>query len=85
MYAIRSYYDCSTEKAIQKAFQLTERAPKQQELLMTVISLSGGLKEAIKLKAVNKKELLEKSGASQSALNELVKKEILQMQDNALA
>ncbi|WP_430810597.1 MULTISPECIES: replication restart helicase PriA [unclassified Carboxylicivirga] len=72
---------CHSEAALQDVFDQLSRAPKQQELLMTLLSMLGGLTAAITHKTVGKAELLKKANASAAALKELCSKNILQEQE----
>ena len=76
--------DCQSEIALQKVFDQLARAPKQQELLMTLLSLAGGLTGAITNQAIAKTELLKKADATASALKELCNKKILLEQERAI-
>jgi len=69
--------NCQSEETLQKVFDALGRAPKQQELLMTLLSLVGGLTGAITNQSVAKSELLKKANASAAALKELCNKEVL--------
>ncbi|MBK3517415.1 replication restart helicase PriA [Carboxylicivirga marina] len=75
---------CQSEEALQQIFDKLERAPKQQELLMTLLSLVGGLTGAITNQSVVKAELLKKANASAAALKELCNKEILLEQERSI-
>ena len=68
---------CQSEEALQPVFDQLSRAPKQQELLMTLLSQVGGLTGAVTNQTVDKAELLKSANASQAALKELCNKEIL--------
>ncbi|MCG8581514.1 MAG: primosomal protein N' [Bacteroidales bacterium] len=76
--------DCQSEEALQKVFDKLSRAPKQQELLMTLLSSVGGLTGAITNQQVSKSELLKNANASQAAIKELCKKNILLEQEQAI-
>ena len=76
--------NCQSEETLQKVFDQLERAPKQQELLMTLLSLVGGLTGAITNQTIGKPELLKKANASAAALKELCNKEILLEQERAI-
>ncbi len=75
---------CQSEDALQQVFDKLSRAPKQQELLMTFMSMAGGLMGAITNQNVLKPDLLKKANASQAALRELCNKEILLEQERAI-
>jgi primosomal protein N' (replication factor Y) len=68
---------CSDEEGLEAAFRSLARAPKQEALLMTFVSLSdryGGEEKEVK-----RSVLLKRSDASSSQLKELVKKEIFEV------
>ncbi len=76
--------DCQSEEALQKVFDQLERAPKQQELLMTLLSLVGGLTGAITNQNTGKTELLNKAKASANTLKELCNKKVFLEQVKAV-
>jgi len=76
--------NCQSEEALQQVFDKLSRAPKQQELLMSVLSMVGGLTGAITNQSVSKAELLKKANASPAALKELCNKDILAEQEHAI-
>ena len=65
------------ETRLQNAFSELGRAKKQLEVLMVFFTMIGGASENNYNKTIDKKLLQEKSGASPSVLNELIKKGIL--------
>ena len=65
-----------TEKQLNILLDMLARAPKQQDLLMKYISMSGVLGSA-PIREVSKRELLESANATAAALNGLVDKKIL--------
>ncbi|TRX72229.1 primosomal protein N' [Carboxylicivirga sp. M1479] len=75
---------CQSEEVLQTTFDQLSRAPKQQELLMTLLSQVGGLNGAITNNVVAKAELLKKANASAAALKELCNKEVLLEQERAI-
>ena len=66
--------DFQSESKTALAFELIGRAHKQEDLLLKVIQLT---QEKGKFNSIEKKELLELSGASLAVLNGLMKKNIL--------
>ena len=75
---------CQSEEILQATFDQLSRAPKQLELLMTLLSMLGGLNAAINNQSVDKAELLKKANASAAALKELCNKEIFLEQSLAI-
>ncbi len=67
----------NSEAKLKKAFDALEKAPKQLDVLMNFIRLSGVFSNR-QQQEVRKKELLQTSGAQPEALNSLVKKRILE-------
>ena len=65
-----------TEKQLNILLDMLARAPKQQDLLMKYISMSGVLNNN-PVREVSKRELLESAHATAAALNGLVDKKIL--------
>ncbi len=57
----------------------SERASKQRALVMAYVALSGWTHRGCAVKEVSKKELLEKSGASDSTLSGMRKKQIFEV------
>ncbi len=70
--------ECCSEQALQQAFDKLSRAPKQLELLMSFLTLAGGVKNASQKTLVKKQELLKQNNSSTGALKELLVKQILQ-------
>ncbi len=75
---------CQSEEVLQVVFDKLSRAPKQQELLMTFMSMAGGLTGAITNQSVVKPDLLKKANASQATIKELCNKEILLEQERTI-
>ncbi len=69
--------DYYAEQKLQNVFTELSRAKKQLEVLMVFFTTIGGANQSNFGKAIDKNELREKSGASLSVLNELIKKGIL--------
>jgi primosomal protein N' (replication factor Y) len=69
---------CRNEKSLHEAFNSIEKAPRQTELLMKLIHLTGGAGNAMKGKSVSRKALLKENPGAASPLNELIKKGILE-------
>lgn len=67
------------ERRMNLLFDLLSRAPKQLDLLMCFIELSGVLVVGQPMKEVSKKELLQRSGVTPAVLNALVDKKILEV------
>ncbi|WP_234408394.1 hypothetical protein [Marinilabilia salmonicolor] len=67
-----------TETKLHEAFNLLEKAPRQLNLLMTLIQKTGGAGNALKGKSIARKDLLEENSSATAALNELIKKEIFE-------
>ncbi|ASB51092.1 replication restart helicase PriA [Alkalitalea saponilacus] len=65
------------ENSLRDAFDSLSRAPKQLEVLMLFLQSTGGVSEAMTGKEVLKKELASKAVNSSTAINELIKKEML--------
>jgi len=63
------------EKKLNKIFDSLEKAPKQLELLMAYLDITGVLTDK-KSGEISKKELLQKTGAAAHALTSMVKKGI---------
>lgn len=74
---VRFASDTMTEEELHRLFDSLQRAPKQLQLLMKYIELSGYMQQGCFLKEVSKKQLLEESGASQQAFAALTEKQIL--------
>ncbi len=72
--------DAQSEEVLQSIFDKLARARKQQDLLMTLLSLVGGLTGAITNQSIPKAELLKKANATPATLKELCKKNILMEQ-----
>lgn len=68
-------FSLQDQDQLQQAFSNLQRAPKQIEVLMSYINLAREKGNGKSIE-VPKKDLLEKSGASNSVLNALVEKEI---------
>ncbi|SFD74439.1 replication restart helicase PriA [Thermophagus xiamenensis] len=66
------------EQALHKAFDALEKAPRQLELLMKLIQLSGGVGKVLERKGIARKLLLQEHPGQASALKELIKKGILE-------
>ena len=66
------------EQALHKAFDALEKAPRQLELLMKLIQLSGGAAKVMERKGIARKLLLQEHPGQASALKELIKKGILE-------
>ncbi len=64
------------EKQLNILLDMLARAPKQQDLLMKYLSMSGVLSKGV-IREVTKRELLESANATAAALNGLVDKKIL--------
>ena len=64
------------EKQLNILLDMLARAPKQQDLLMKYLSMSGALGKG-PIREVSKRELLESANATAAALNGLVDKKIL--------
>ncbi len=71
------HVNCRSEEQMHQAFDTLSRAPKQLELLMTFLSMSGGVTKANEGAEVLRQDLLKKSNASAAALKELITKEVL--------
>ncbi len=69
--------NCRSEEQMHQVFDTLSRAPKQLELLMAFLSMSGGVNKANEDAEVLRQDLLKKSNASAAALKELISKEIL--------
>jgi primosomal protein N' (replication factor Y) len=67
-----------TEQKLHEAFNVLEKAPRQLNLLMTLIQKAGGAGNALKGQSVARKELLEENSSATAALNELIKKDIFE-------
>lgn len=74
---VRLHPELKTEKDLQKAFETLERAQRQLEVLMNYIQMSDHFSS--RPKEVKKLKLQKQSNASSSLINELVKKEILEV------
>ncbi|MGQ1890101.1 replication restart helicase PriA [Thermophagus sp. OGC60D27] len=68
------------ETELHEAFNHLEKAPRQLELLMRLIQLVGGAGNALQGKTISRKLLLKEHPGSTTALNELIKKKILEQQ-----
>ncbi len=68
--------EINEEKRLESVFDALEKAPKQLDLLMHYLRLSGAFSDR-PLKEATKKELLQIADAQPDALNNLVKKKIL--------
>ena len=80
---VRLAFDATDDKRLHSIFDSLEKAPKQLELLMSYISLSHILTKG-QIKEVIKGDLLKKSNVSASVLNELIKKNILEIHDKEI-
>nr|WP_321406883.1 primosomal protein N' [uncultured Carboxylicivirga sp.] len=72
------------EQSMHLAFDNLSRAPKQLELLMSFLSLSGGMNKANNGAVVTRQELLKKNNASPAALKELINKNILEETERSI-
>lgn len=66
------------ETSMQDIFNSLSRAPKQLELLMNFLSLSGGVQKAYSGNTVSRQDLLKKNDTSPSVLKELLNKGVLE-------
>lgn len=80
---IEKYYalapDCRKEAKLGMKFDQLERAPRQLETLMAFLTKVGGMGKAMLGTTVSREELLKQPGAQAAAINELIKKEILEI------
>lgn len=67
-----------TEQKLHEAFDLLEKAPRQLNLLMTLIQKTGGTGNVLKGTGIARKDLLDENNSAATALNELIKKEIFE-------
>lgn len=67
------------EKALRLQFDLLARAPKQLEVLMKYLELSGWSGADGRLREVTRKQLQDASGASAAVLNGLVEKQVFEV------
>ncbi|WP_291858887.1 primosomal protein N' [Marinilabilia sp.] len=67
-----------SEQKLHEAFDLLEKAPRQLNLLMTLIQKTGGAGNVLKGTGIARKDLLDENNSATSALNELIKKEIFE-------
>jgi primosomal protein N' (replication factor Y) (superfamily II helicase) len=77
--------DFTNSESIQKAFEETKQAPKQQELLLTFIKLMNDHKANKESKGVLRKKLLEVTDCSPAVLKALIDKEILKISTVAVS
>lgn len=76
--------DYRSDEKLEAAFTQLERAPKQQTVLMTLISEAGGLRKAMEGVVVNKAQLTKKANTSATVVTELINKKILQQGDQSV-
>ena len=74
---VRLHSEMNSEKKMQTAFKALEKAPKQLEILMRFINLSGVFSQRPQ-RDPGKKELLQAADAQADAFNSLVAKKILE-------
>ena len=67
-----------TEQQLHEAFNVLEKAPRQLNLLMTLIQKTGGAGMALKGTGIARKNLLEENNSATAALGELIKKGIFE-------
>jgi primosomal protein N' (replication factor Y) len=66
------------EEALHEAFNSLEKAPRQLQLLMTLLQKTGGAGQAMNGAGISRKAMLEGNNSATSPLNELLKKGILE-------
>ncbi len=67
-----------SEEGLHEAFNILEKAPRQLNLLMTLIQKTGGAGNALKGQGLSRKHLLNENNSAAGALGELVKKGIFE-------
>lgn len=74
---IALHESCRNEDQLHKVFDRLSRATKQLELLMSFLSIAGGMNKAFEGNVISRQELLKKNNISPSVLKELINKRIL--------
>lgn len=75
--------DCDSQEKIESAFEKISRSQKQEDLLLSFLGLAEPFSDLPK--KVNKKILLKKSNLSSAILSGLIKKNILETYEEAIA
>ncbi|MCC8038434.1 MAG: primosomal protein N' [Bacteroidales bacterium] len=75
---VRPAFNARDPQALHAAFDATKGAPKQEQMLQTLLALSGALRPGVEAAQVTREALLEKTGMTSTILLALAKKGLVE-------